>query len=66
MGVGIKRTQRDDTMAFKLAVIAQVEHGELTYKEAQHGREEQEESETAGSSLRPWHPVLLTRVSVTP
>lgn len=35
MGVGIKRTQRDYTLAFKLSVIEQVEHGELTYKEAQ-------------------------------
>lgn len=35
MGVGIKRTQRDYTLAFKLSVVEQVEHGELTYKEAQ-------------------------------
>ncbi len=35
MGVGVKRTQRDYTLAFKLAVVEQVEHGELTYKEAQ-------------------------------
>ncbi len=35
MGIGIKRTQRDYTLAFKLAVVEQVEHGELTYKEAQ-------------------------------
>ncbi len=27
-----KRTQRDYTMAFKLAVVDQVEKGELTYK----------------------------------
>ena len=35
MDIGIKRTQRDYTMAFKLAVVEQVEKGELTYKEAQ-------------------------------
>ncbi|GLB53177.1 hypothetical protein NBRC110019_22170 [Neptunitalea chrysea] len=32
---GVKRTQRDYNMAFKLAVISQVEKGELTYKQAQ-------------------------------
>jgi len=32
---GIKRTQRDYSLAFKLSVVAQVEKGELTYKEAQ-------------------------------
>ena len=31
----VKRTQRDYTMAFKLAVVEQVERGELTAKEAQ-------------------------------
>jgi transposase len=31
----VKRTQRDYTMAFKLAVVAQVEKGELTYRQAQ-------------------------------
>jgi transposase-like protein len=35
MGVWSKRTQRDYTMAFKLAVVEQVEKGELSYKEAQ-------------------------------
>jgi len=35
MESGIKRTQRDYTLAFKLAVVEQVEKGELTYKEAQ-------------------------------
>ena len=35
MGVGMKRTQRDYTLAFKLSVVEQVELGELTYKEAQ-------------------------------
>jgi len=30
-----KRTQRDYTMAFKLSVVAQVEKGELTYRQAQ-------------------------------
>ena len=36
MESGIKRTQRDYTLAFKLAVVEQqVEKGELTYKQAQ-------------------------------
>lgn len=35
MESGIKRTQRDYTLAFKLAVVERVEKGELTYKEAQ-------------------------------
>ncbi len=35
MESGIKRTQRDYTLAFKLSVVDQVEKGELTYKEAQ-------------------------------
>jgi transposase-like protein len=35
MNPGIKRTQRDYTLAFKLSVVEQVEKGELTYKEAQ-------------------------------
>jgi transposase-like protein len=30
-----KRTQRDYTLAFKLAVVDEVEKGELTYREAQ-------------------------------
>jgi len=30
-----KRTQRDYTLAFKLAVVEEVERGELTYKQAQ-------------------------------
>lgn len=30
-----KRTQRDYTLGFKLAVVDQVEKGELTYKQAQ-------------------------------
>jgi len=30
-----RRTQRDYTLAFKLAVVAQVEKGELTYRQAQ-------------------------------
>ncbi|MEG5129522.1 IS3 family transposase, partial [Microcoleus sp. ARI1-B5] len=36
MESSVKRTQRDYTLAFKLAVVEQVEKGELTYKEAQH------------------------------
>lgn len=35
MDTGIKRTQRDYTMAFKLAVVEQVEKGELTWGQAQ-------------------------------
>jgi transposase len=35
MDTGVKRTQRDYTLAFKLAVVEQVEKGELTYKQAQ-------------------------------
>jgi transposase len=35
METGTKRTQRDYSLAFKLAVVSQVEAGELTYKEAQ-------------------------------
>ena len=31
----IKRTQRDYTLGFKLAVVAEVEKGDLTYKQAQ-------------------------------
>lgn len=31
----VKRTQRDYTVAFKLAVVDQVERGELTYRQAQ-------------------------------
>ena len=32
---GGKRTQRDYNMGFKLAVVSQVEKGEMTYKQAQ-------------------------------
>jgi len=35
MDTGVKRTQRDYTLAFKRAVIEQVEKGELSYKQAQ-------------------------------
>jgi transposase-like protein len=35
MESGIKRTQCDYTLAFKLSVVEQIEKGELTYKEAQ-------------------------------
>src|SRR5690606_16760097 len=35
MEQGVKRTQRDYSLAFKLAVVDQVEKGELTYKQAQ-------------------------------
>ena len=35
MDSGRKRSQRDYTLAFKLAVVDQVEKGELSYKDAQ-------------------------------
>lgn len=35
MSIGIKRSQRDYTLAFKLSVVDQVEKGELSYKQAQ-------------------------------
>jgi transposase len=35
MESGLKRSQRDYTLAFKLSVVDQIEKGELTYKEAQ-------------------------------
>lgn len=35
MNKGSKRTQRDYTLAFKLSVVDQVEHGDMTYKQAQ-------------------------------
>jgi transposase-like protein len=35
MEQGIKRTQRDYSLAFKLSVVERVEKGGLTYKEAQ-------------------------------
>lgn len=35
MEQGIKRTQRDYSLAFKLSVVEQIEKGEMTYKEAQ-------------------------------
>lgn len=35
MDTGNKRSQRDYTLAFKLAVVDQVEKGELSYKDAQ-------------------------------
>ena len=35
MEQGVKRTQRDYSLGFKLAVVEQVEKGELTYKQAQ-------------------------------
>src|SRR5437762_6842968 len=31
----IKRTQRDYTLGFKLSVVAQVERGDMTYRQAQ-------------------------------
>lgn len=35
MEQGVKRTQRDYSLAFKLSVVDQVEKGELTYQQAQ-------------------------------
>lgn len=35
MESGVKRSQRDYTLAFKLSVVEQVEKGELSYKQAQ-------------------------------
>ena len=32
MDTGVKRTQRDYTLAFRLSVVEQVEKSELTYK----------------------------------
>lgn len=31
-----RRTQRDYSLAFKLAVVSQVEKGEMTYKQAKN------------------------------
>jgi transposase len=31
----VKRSQRDDPLAFKLSVVEQIENGEMTYKQAQ-------------------------------
>ena len=39
MESGFKTTQRDYTLAFKLAVVEQVEKGELSYKQAQSVRD---------------------------
>jgi transposase-like protein len=35
MAEGVRRSQRDYTLTFKLAVVDQVEKGEMSYKEAQ-------------------------------
>lgn len=35
MAEGVRRSQRDYTLAFKLSVVDQVEKGEMSYKEAQ-------------------------------
>ncbi len=35
MGQGVKRTLRDYSLTFKLALVEQIEKGELTYKQAQ-------------------------------
>lgn len=36
MNTRIKRTQRDYTLSFKLAVVDQIEKGEMSYTEAQY------------------------------
>lgn len=36
MRAGMRRSQRDYTLAFKLAVVDEVEQGSLTYREAQY------------------------------
>lgn len=36
MATYIKRTQKDYSLAFKLAVVEQIEKGELSYKQAQY------------------------------
>lgn len=33
---GLKRSQRDYNLGFKLAVVSQVENGEMTYNQAQN------------------------------
>ena len=35
----IRRSQRDYSLAFKLSVVEQVEKGEMTYKQAQSGKD---------------------------
>ncbi len=35
MEQGVKRTQRDYSLSFKLAVVDQIEKGEMTYGQAQ-------------------------------
>jgi transposase len=35
MEQGIRRSQRDYSLAFKLSVVEQIEQGEMTYKQAQ-------------------------------
>lgn len=35
MEQGVKRTQHDYSLTFKLAVVEQIEKGKLTYKQAQ-------------------------------
>ncbi|MFM5635083.1 IS3 family transposase [Aeromonas veronii] len=35
MGQGVKRTQRDYSLTFKLSLVEQIEKGELTYRQAQ-------------------------------
>ena len=34
-GTGVKRTQRDYSLAFKLEVVNEIERGDMTYKESQ-------------------------------
>ncbi len=48
MDQGVKRTQRDYSLTFKLAVVEQIEKGELTYKQAQEGM-------VSKAGLRVWY-----------
>lgn len=81
MSIGTKRTQRDYTLAFKLAVVDEVEKGELSYKQAQQrygiqGRStvlvwlrkhgRQDWGRLAGTSKRRSDPVSQQERPVTP
>ena len=79
MKSGIKRTQQDYTLAFKLSVVDQVEKGELTYKQAQQRygiqgrstvlvwlRKHGRQSWGLGASSRLLMPVLMKKSSSSP
>lgn len=70
MSIGMKRSQRDYTLAFKLSVVDQVEKGELSYKEAQQRYGIQGRS-TVLAWLRKhgklnWHTLKVSEVSGIP